>query len=763
MNIKKLAVLCASTSAFVCSGQALAQEAPVSVSQEQSDEILVTARRVEERAQDVPISITAISAKDVRELNIRDVSDITSMAPNLIFQNVSNSVSALAVTMRGVTPNNDVTLATDQPVGIYVDDFNIPRPFGIRSALIDVDRIEVLRGPQGTLFGRNTTGGAISIHTADPTNELEGNVSLAYGNYDLLRLTGVLNVPLSNAVQFRGVFQRATRDGYGRDAAGHELMKEDSWYGRGKLKLAIGERVEVVLSGSYNTDNAGGNIWNIRNFTPTFVAEVAAELFGLGVFSPTNPNAGQQFATATATLQGFIQPSDFFSYATLTPLAEFEAGNAGADVKVELSDYLTLRSLTGWSTFNRRDVDDADGTPFTAITPDNRTNNNFYSQELQLLGGDEKLNWVVGGYYSKETGKETSITVALPALNPRNPSIITGDFVSTTLAGFAQANWQVTDALSVTGGLRYSSDRRSVAADNRAAGVCNVPAPGAAASPPSQCPRTFKSKFGAWNWLASVDYKIAPDVLVFSKVSTGYRAGGRNFRGSVLIESFAEFGPERVTSHEVGLKSDLFNRVLRLNLAAFYDKYKGLQRSIGVLTPTGTIATALLNAADARVYGLEAEAALRITPELSLHGTGSYTNAKYAKGSFRNPATGADLSDARFQIPEWTATGAVRYDAPTSFGRISGNVEYVWRSEISNAPIVDVQFRELYVERPIGLLNARVAADFERLGLEVAVSGRNIANTRYFGGAASLDGVLGFGSTFPGEPRTYAIEVTKRF
>ncbi|MDB5687323.1 MAG: hypothetical protein JWR77_1912, partial [Rhizorhabdus sp.] len=558
--------------------------APAEAAETGTDVIVVTARRIEENIQTVPISVTALSGATLEKQGARVMGDLQSQVPNLTLQTHPSEPQALAVTIRG-QKQNDIVPTVDPSVGIYVDGIYLPRTVGLRGGLVDVDRVEVLRGPQGTLYGRNTTGGAISLYTKNPTDQFEGSIGATYGNYDFKKLSGVLNTPLGTGISARIVGEYTKHDGYGHDGVGRDLASEDGYYIRGKLKADLGDAVTVVLSGSHEDNDSGGGIWKLTgvgNLTPAIpvgIREVAAEL-GL-------PQTTDGLTAARNALLAYVGGDPYQTSGTFPSYSKFKRSTTGLDASWDLSDDLRVRSITGYQSYRRFTQADFDGTPFNIIAANTLTKDKYFSQELQLLGGGETLNWVLGAYYGHEKALEIVTNTSVPLLNPAVPSINRADTVNKSEAVFAQANWEFATNFRLTAGARYSWDQRDNLLNNRTGAGCVIPAPGVSRTPTngaSQCPREFNAKFDDPSWLLSIDYRPTSSTLLYAKVARGYRTGGINKLGANSIETFGSFDPETVTEYEAGLKTQAFDNMLRFNLAVFYDDYKNIQRSVTVPT-----------------------------------------------------------------------------------------------------------------------------------------------------------------------------------
>src|SRR5690606_13814169 len=331
----------------------------------------------------------------------------------------------------------------------------------------------------------------------------------------------------------------------------------------------------------------------------------------LSGLAPANPDTGQpEGGTATLavaaieglpfTPEGLSQAAELLKRYSHDNLSSRRSGGAfpnfttsnnrvfSLDLKVDINDDLRLRSITGYQHLNRGTSTDNDSTPYDILDLIFRTEGSYFSQEIQLLGGDEKFNWVTGLYFGDEDMDHYEEAGIIPVFAVPSPSISDADVHNRSLAVFGQLNWVFAEDWRLTFGARYSRDERSVVSNNRVGGVCVVPAPGVIVTGvpddplngPGQCPRKFENNFSKPSWLLSIDHQLTEDLLVYVKASYGYRAGGLNLRGANFADTFEGFGPETVTEYEAGFKWDAIPGVFRLNTAAFYSDYEGAQRSI---------------------------------------------------------------------------------------------------------------------------------------------------------------------------------------
>lgn len=746
-----ISTLSAAVLGMLASGTSVGQEAggaSASVGNStQIDEIIVKARKVDESLQTVPVSITALSGLDLERLQVTNLMDLQNQVPNLVLQPSTSDNNAMTLALRG-QKQNDILPSVDTSVGLYIDNVHYPRPIGLTGAMIDIDHVEVLRGPQGTLYGRNTTGGAISLFTKNPTDNQEGMLSVGVGNYSERIVSGMINIPLTDNVAARLVGRRGVRDGYGEDGLGRDLADEDSYYMRGKIRGEF-DGVEVVLSGIYQQNDTGGAVYKMINPISDNQGNVFQAAIELGLpFTPAG------LAQAIQYLDSFAGGDPFETDSTWPPASDFESSVWALDVTVPLNESINFRSTTSYVWVDRISIGDGDGTPLAINQPSYATTSRYIAQEFQLQGGSAEFNWVLGLYAGDETAVEDGKFGILPALNPDNPIVFAGDIANDNQAVFAQANWQFAPKLRLTAGARYSRDGRELESENRNGTICVVPAPGvqfvnAPTNPlngPSQCPRKFKESFAEPSGLLSLDYQATDNIFAYGKVSYGYRTGGFNFRGGGSADSFAPFDPETVTEYEVGTKLDLFDRRVRFNLAVYHDDYNDVQVT-GIFYGVNDVPVGITsNAAEAKIDGLEAELMVQPLDGLTLTAGVGWTDARFIEFV---DSTG-DRSDEPFAVPEWTNNASASYVINTNFGSVTSSVDYRYQSDSTlNAGGDTVQ------QKGYGLVNGRIAFTFDQWDMEVAIFGRNLSDKLYVAQSARLATV--------GDPRTYGLSVTKHF
>lgn len=729
------------------------------------EDIVVTARKRAESVQDVPVAITAMSGDQMVDRSVKDITDIAASTPSFFAQTSSADPAALLVSMRGQSAT-DALMTLDSPVGVYVDGVYLPRSIGLRAAMVDIERIEVLRGPQGTLFGKNTTGGAVSITTRQPDLlETGGFVSMVLGERGKMEATGALNVPLvRDVLAVRGVFQYSGNNGYGRNLLGQRIGGDVTKTGRINVAFAPSDRLKINLSADYQRIKGDGIITRLSWLNPIAGAAplpaptnlLRATLAQQGL-ADTPANRAAAYAFLQQALLGNGTGS-FYDAPTTSPQSnEYEGYGVSGTIEYDVSDYLSIKSITANRWADRDSYVDFDGTPMVLFEPHYVTQSKVFSQELQLLSDPaERLSWILGGYYSKETGNEFTVSRTLPPILPTNPGISDGDVTNKSVAVFGQANYRVSDAVRITAGLRWTEETKSLLTRNRNALGCNIPA---SIRINGACEGYLSDTYSDWSYLLSLDWTPGSGTLFYARTSRGFKGGGQNLRGQASDpRTFNPFRPETVTDYEVGAKLDLFDRRLRLNLAGYHAIYEDIQRSTSIQPPVGSATTLITNAAKAKINGIEAEITARPTDRLTLNVNSSYTDAGYSR--FIDPILG-DRSNERFPVPRWTLSTNLTYELPTSLGDLKFIAGWNWRSATSLRPAALVQ--SSVTQKAYGLVDTRISLHVDAIDADVALFAKNLFDKKYIVGAVDLDRTLGYNIVNVGTPRLIGVEFRKSF
>jgi len=745
-------------------------------------EVIVTARKRSERAQDTPVSLTVLSGETLKNRSVTQFIEFQRQTPSLHMTQSSLSGTAVDISMRGQALIG-VRLNVDPAVGVYVDGVYYPRTPGLSaSAVADIDRVEVLAGPQGTLYGKNTTGGALVIYTNTPTADgYEGNISANYGNYGERNLTAVINAPVAENLAIRVVGNLSGRDGYGHNPVRDEATaRNDSYFFRGSALYKPTDKLSITLRGDYVRTKmlreSSKGLLELDPLTPGVglggprgTVEAALEINKLTL-------AGFQ-ALPLATQSSLLRQADtqLRTYLNGSPDDSNQEGPGYEDVKVwgysatldyALSDQISLKSITAYRAFARRSTIDQDGTPFAIIeTPFAHTRDHQFSEEFQLAGSflDNRLKSLAGVFYSEESGREDINSTSLVVQAGANPTAFQDADVSNSSFGvFTQHSLNVTNKLSFTAGIRYTEDERKLTAFTQNSTICTALGLSLASiGGPANCVRPMSASFHRISYTAGLEYRPTSDIMLYAKTSRGYRAGGlqQNAGGNTVAianTANAPFRPETVDDVEVGVKSEYFERRLRLNLAYYHSEVKDAQRSIGLLVPgTTTVAVSYQNAASVKIDGVEFDLAARPAPGLELGVNGAYTDARF--GRYITP-TGQDFTGIDvLMTPKWQYGLTAAYTTDVAVGQWRNALDYSWTArQLTGEPAA--------YSPSHGILSARTSLAFAEHGLQVALYVKNITDKRYLVYPQDVRSSLGFIWAGPyNPPRTFGVEVKAQF
>jgi len=740
-----------------------AAAAEVEQSQTGVTDIIVTAQRRAENMQDVPIAITAYSGEALVQKGLRDSRDIELSTPSLSIGNQFGAANSAVVNLRGQVQADNV-ITVDPSVGVYFDDVYLGRANGQITELFDVERVEVLKGPQGTLYGRNTTGGALKIiaKKADPSSPAGGYVSLSYGNYNYIAAEAGINMPIIPdllAIRVAGTVR--LQDGWtktivtdggsigvGAVPTGTVVDTNDKNFKsvRGSLVAKASEALTITLAADYTKNNTNGIL--TRNNL--------GDVFSGNVFDPTTRGfsfspEGRDFRVGRSHLIPFSNLSQWGASGTV----EWNLGPATAklilahrevDVKV------------------RSDVDGSDAFLLDAsYTMDMKQD----SAELQLTGDaiDDQLHWLVGGFWFDEKGSESTDSFAFYGFDYR---VSASNAFNKSKSVFSHLVFDISDRLSATIGGRYTWDGKKIENNSRLNTFCPFLAPqeGLVVRSATDCTLTRDAKTSFESWTLGLDYKVAPDVLLYVKSGRASRSGGQQargygldpaalnpFTGEIGFDSSAPFRPETLTDVEVGLKSLLFDRKLKFNIDYYHSWVKDQQQTTIVpltLSP-GLTTTFVANLpGTTKVQGVEVESTLRLG-DLTLDASGSYTDVKVS-----DPAVFVPVLS-----PKWKASFTATYDIPVSYGTYSLSATYGYTSEqFANAITA---FSALTRLAPREIVNARAALNLKN-GLSIALWGKNIFDEEYYNSNAGFAPLgLNINPSFEGAPREYGLTLTANF
>jgi iron complex outermembrane recepter protein len=760
-------------------------------------EIIVTARKTAENLQTTPVAVSALTGADLEKQQIFSVAQLQTTTPNFTVSSAVAQPGSATLFIRG-QGSSDGLVAIDQAVGAYLNGVYLARSTGGNFDMIDVQRVEVLRGPQGTLFGRNTTGGAINIIPNEPTGEFGGSIRADYGNYDAFLTRGVLNLPIKGdefAVRIAG--QHREHSGYGKNLSfGNDLNDANSEYVRVSAKIAPDEsKFRFLLFIDASDFRNGGELVGLRHLS---AAASSRDLLvngcnGAGVTKGIQPLCSP---VSRGALNQYVYNApgsivDFYDvYHNVNSYGKSKSRGIAGITEYEISDAAKIKSTTAWRRVILNSLSDNDGTPYHFTGGfdgffGNQINQRQFTQELQLSGGVGPIDYILGGFYFVENGRDVSRSGSLFPLST-SIGFNDGQIRNRSVAGFGQLIYHVTDALRLTGGLRYTEDKRGLVSRNRnlafLTGVVTsaLPASVLDKDPSDPFRATFSRTYNYWSWLGSIDYQASDDLFFYAKASRSQRSGGFNTRITAAVAPPISFRPEQITDYEVGAKLDLLDRRVRFNVAAFHDSVKDVQRNI-----IGVVGTTLIsgadNAAKARIQGVEAELTVAPVDGLTLRGNVGVTDAKYKK--FINSIDLADYSNSEFPYtPKYTWSVSGDYDYPVGdMGSLKLHADYGWRStQFATALALGAQQRVGLTPAQIaagnqalqntaridsyGILNARIGFQFADPDLEIAAYVQNATRKKYITRLLALEATpFGLTSYLPGDPRTYGVSATYKF
>jgi iron complex outermembrane recepter protein len=708
-------------------------DAPARTSGEQ--DIVVTATRREANLQNVPLAVSALSGDRIRNTRVTDFASLTATVPGPTFIPVSGS-SGSQIQIRGQVATDD-SPGFDTPVAMFIDDIYYSSVASFYPDFFDIEQVAVLRGPQGTTFGRNTVGGAIQVTSRKPQfGETSGSTDVTIRNYNGLESQGFLNIPLGDRLAWRGAYSVKNVDGYQHNRiTGNDLNNKKVYSLRGSLRAEPTDTLELLLSGSYTHDSSNGD---------------GAVLYGQGAL--------------IASLKAISDdPHDTFSDDDGKNDRDIYAAFLRADLDTSLGQLTSITSYRRLSATYREDID---GSPLTLASPDKVDTNREkqFSQEIRLTSpSNVPVEYVAGLYYlnqkvyrSEQYNFQGDPGYYLTRLTGgvRQSPLVSGDNKTISFAAFAEGKWNVTDQLALTGGIRWTHDNKKSHIVHSVSSALIGPALDVRA----------KANFSAFTPRAIVEYKPVEDVMLYGSVSKGWKSGGFPYAAPTVAQSTTPLKPEKSTSYELGAKTRFLDRKVTLNVAAFLADTKDLQ-------VRGLVGTTLIfqNAGKARTKGVEVELSTTPVDGLNLGGTYAYVDSYYR--DFQGcSAGGADCSgNQRPFTPKNTLTlfGQYRWDMPSLNGSITVRAEDRWASTYQFlSPLNDVQSASRSAQK--NFANAFVTYAHADGKWSVQAWSRNIFNktavtfgTNYFfyllTNAEFNSGLRNADRTSVTEPRTYGL------
>jgi iron complex outermembrane receptor protein len=755
-----------------------------------SDDIIVTARRREERLQDVPQAIIAFNSEQLTRANVTEVPDLVRITPGLVFQPNSLSNKSVSLTLRAQRQNLP-NLTFDPSVVVYFNEIPNMRMMGAATALYDLSSVQVLKGPQGTLFGRNSTGGSLLLTPQGPTDSFGGYVKAGAGNYGMWEAEGALNVPIGQRAALRVAGRHSQHDGY-MPVVGKGYSVDDDNTDAYRVSLRVEPVDGLVNTTVFDSVHASGSG---TAFRVVGVLGTCLPSTTTGMCGQLNALTGQPWNATTSNVDR-----------NGTNIKAWQVSNI---TTADLGD-ITLKNIFGYRKLSSYITTDIDGSALDMLVASDRVQMHQISNEVQLIGKafNNNLTYQLGGFLFQETGSELQFTPTAGVTSSVSDFSATNS--SYSLYGQVTLKVPGMERLSVTAGLRQTWDKREMV--NRGKTIfgiytgydysnlgslaisCRIQiSADASQGVINPCEKYASANFNKLTYNFSLDYKITPDVLVYAATRKGYRAGGLFNAPRAPIE-FLPYRPELLTDYEVGLKASYSLGTMRgrTNLAVYTGNFKDAQRNTSsqeVFTDsqgrTFTInRNIIFNVDSARVRGFELEQMLKPFDALELNVAYAYTDAKYNKFVVLSPA-GAVLADytkspfAGAPAHTLSASARLQLPVPESAGRMFAQISGSWISSTYTAdgnpmfngtattdasdgtPPFSIRTRALVD----GYHTFDARLDWESVmgtNLDLSVWVRNLTDEHYFAGGQYVQG-LGFNVRNPGTPRTFGVQARYDF
>ncbi|HTG63648.1 MAG TPA: TonB-dependent receptor [Sphingomicrobium sp.] len=728
-----------------------AAEVDASADASATRDIVVTARRTEETLQRVPASISAFNERALDRIQATDPTGLQGAVPNLNIVQGRGSSNAMNIYIRGIG-QPDALQTFDPAVGVYVDDVYLSRIRGTQLDLLDLERVEVLRGPQGTLYGKNTIGGALKFVTRKPGQQFRATGSVAIGSYDQFEVKGSASGPVSETLAAGFAVMRAKRDGFVEDAADdREYNDKDTVAGRAALAFTPSSTVRIDLSADYAHDDAKLNVGQPLNSLTYLIGG------GVLLALPSNPD-----------------PDDYDFKGRTTPglpnSTKMTHWGLAGTAAIDLTEALTLKSITAFRKLKTDDYVDIDATEKEVGDVFVGVDQKQLSQELQLALTAGRLTGVAGLYYLKENIDSHQEAYADDLIGPLlgNPTFlrtIDDKLETTSYAAYANASFEITPELRLSAGARYTHEKKDYFRTTSTF----------SSSPllTSVTPFLFdvKDHWNDFSPMASLDYQFSPNVMVYARFAKGFKSGGFNGRANSVAER-TQYEPEKVTSYEIGLRSTIADQ-LRFNLTGFYNDYKDFQARVAgtgldPVTDLPSPVLSVINAGKLQIKGVELETAWTPLKEVLVDAQIGYLDADYKEfddGRFPN-------GSRAFQTPAFAPKWTMRFGAQYSFDlggsgsiTLGGQTRYksntalaVDNTIIGTTTKIDGLFQPGY-----WLHDARIVWEDAAKHFSVGLYGNNLADKRYKTDGQEFSSIGSIRTVYYGAPRTFTVRLTARY
>lgn len=750
---------------------------------EVSQEIIVTAQFRAQRLQDTPIAITAATAATLEARSQTSLLDLGNYAPNV---NLKPAVSvygnSIAAYIRGIG-QVDSSFALEPGVGVYLDDVYYGTTFGAVFDLTDLDRVEVLRGPQGTLAGKNSLGGAIKLYSKRAGSEEGGFVEATYGRFNRIDIRASAGFTIAKGLYARisGVSKHAdgylTNLDYGCVHPGQGIAASPKVGGNCKSGTEGGTDVKAIRAQlRYAPDSSPLEINLAADVSKDDSQAVATKLLfannpGVRSYDPSNPAGGvpfdSRFITASNSYTSYATYNNGGNYTargrnfsivpgsfTVPPINTTKGYGISGTIDYELSPDLRLKSITAFRSVSGQFGVDADGSPLDVFSQSWDLKHEQFTQELRLSGKSRILDYTVGGFYYSADDHIRS-RVAYPTLLI---DVLSDDPVKNrSISAFAHVELHPSDNLTVLGGIRYTHDKKTYTFGRRNPdGTIPSPTGAVNAGVAGLDGVSATSKGERVDYRVGLSYRWSEALMTYAQVSTGYKGGGINPR-PLVPDQVTTFNPETLIAYEAGFKSDLLDRALQVNGAFFYNDYKNMQLTL-FQCPTSSFSSCAMpaNAGNAHIKGAELEVTLTPVAGLAINGSVGYLDFHYTQV---NRATGVSLAMKPPLLSDWQASGGIQYAAAFSGGTITPRLDWTYQSS-SYYQAVNNSYNFLPGR---SLFNLRVTYESPDKNWTLSGSVTNLFNKFYFVGLNDQVAGRGLANGVVGHPREWAVTLRRRF
>ncbi|MEM8499738.1 MAG: TonB-dependent receptor [Pseudomonadota bacterium] len=681
------------------------------------EEVVVTAQKREQSVQDVGITVNAFSGDALSDMGLTSSNEIAAKIPNVTIGSPAGEGGVAVVFIRGVGLNDFATNNTG-PVGMYIDEVYAGSSNAQVTTLLDIERVEVLKGPQGTLFGRNTTGGAINILSAKPTEELEGYVKASYGSYsggnDEFKIEGALSGPLSDTLRGRVAFVSYGSDGYMKNLINDQYVEKSSYAGRVLLDWTPTDTLGFLLNVHVSDNDSDADLYNSS-----------------------------------------LDDNFYQGVSDIEPVIEVEQNGLSLKVDYALTDSIELVSITAYDELDKFAQEDADMLPFPIIHTDYGVESETLSQELRLVGNDDSLNWIAGLYYLTDELDQNQ-GVDLTGAGLPVPARFINKQELDTWAVFGQLEYDLSDTLVVTAGLRYTDLQVDFASEGTSTFFV-----GPGGTFPNQYSLVADTDDSAVSGKLGLNWHIGDSTMLFGSVSKGFKGAGINGNFLLDLNARLDYDSEELIAYEIGIKSTFLDDSAQLNAAVFFYDYSDAQvfnndPIPGIGLPANTIRNA-----DVSMSGFDADFTWTPVSGLYLQLGMGYISSEYDE-NILDPSTGllAIEGNQLQNTPELSAFGLINYEWDFGDnGIVSAQLDASYSDDIFYSTREDIAIgQEAYT-----IANARIAYSTANEKLEVAVWGKNLSDKQYAAYSFDLRPDFGFIQNMRGVPRSVGLDLKYSF